>query len=115
MNVGGLRNDQRAGVCEGADSARPADLAVIAEARRRRLAPREFLAGHDSYWFFDATGGLIKTGPTHTNVMDVQVVLSEPRRRRLWVPTKDRIEARRAEEAAARPPGRRTSKPNRRG
>jgi glycerate-2-kinase len=92
-----------------------ADLGVIVEGRRKRLAPREFLASHDSYWFFDATGGLIKTGPTHTNVMDLQVVLSEPRRRRLWVPTKDRIEARRAEEAAARPPGRRTSKPTRRG
>lgn len=91
-----------------------ADVSVIAEARRRRLSPREFLAGHDSYWFFDATGGLIKTGPTHTNVMDVQVVLSEPRPKRLWVPTHERIAARRAEEAAARPP-RRTARPNRKG
>jgi len=80
-----------------------ADVTVIAEARRRRLAPREFLDGHDSYWFFDAAGGLIKTGPTHTNVMDVQVVLSVPRAKRQWVPTHERIAARRAEEAAARP------------
>jgi glycerate-2-kinase len=91
-----------------------ADVSVIAEARRRRLSPREFLAGHDSYWFFDAAGGLIKTGPTHTNVMDVQVVLSEPRPKRLWVPTQERIAARRAEEAAARPP-RRTGRPDRKG
>lgn len=91
-----------------------ADVSVIAEARRRRLSPREFLAGHDSYWFFDATGGLVKTGPTHTNVMDVQVVLSEPRPKRLWVPTHERIAARRAEEAAARPPGR-TGRPARKG
>ena len=29
----------------------------------------------ESYVFFDQTGGLLKTGPTHTNVMDVQVIL----------------------------------------
>ncbi len=91
-----------------------ADVMVLAEARRRRLSPREFLAGHDSYWFFDAAGGLIKTGPTHTNVMDIQVVLSEPRQKRQWVPTLQRMEARRAEEAAARP-ARRSGPPNRRG
>lgn len=91
-----------------------ADVAVIGEARRRRLSPTEFLTSHDSYRFFDAAGGLIKTGPTNTNVMDVQVVLAEPRQRRPWVPTKERIEARRAEEAAAKPP-RRTGRPNRRG
>jgi glycerate 2-kinase len=68
-----------------------ADVAVIGEARRRRLSPQEFLASHDSYWFFDATGGLIKTGPTHTNVMDVQVVLTEPRPKRPWVSTRERV------------------------
>jgi glycerate-2-kinase len=33
------------------------------------------MAINNSYAFFDQTGGLLKTGPTHTNVMDVQVVL----------------------------------------
>jgi glycerate 2-kinase len=78
-----------------------ADVGVIAEARRRRLSPREFLAGHDSYWFFDATGGLIKTGPTHTNVMDLQVVLVEPRRKREWIPARELAAARQAEELRA--------------
>lgn len=33
------------------------------------------LAAHDSYHFFEALGGLLKTGPTHTNVMDLRVGL----------------------------------------
>ena len=60
------------------------DSTVFANARRKRLSPRDFLAGHDSYWFFDATGGLIRTGPTHTNVMDVQVVIALPRPKKVW-------------------------------
>jgi glycerate-2-kinase len=39
------------------------------------LSPEECLARHDAYHFFAATGGLIKTGLTHTNVMDVRVIL----------------------------------------
>ena len=45
---------------------------------RRRLSIRgvtDFLAINNSYAFFEQTGGLLKTGPTHTNVMDVAVVL----------------------------------------
>jgi glycerate 2-kinase len=34
-----------------------------------------FLANNDSYGFFARNGGLIKTGPTGTNVADVQVML----------------------------------------
>lgn len=67
-----------------------ADVGVIAEARRGRLSPHESLAAHDSYAFFEATGGLIKTGPTHTNVMDLQVVLAEPKPKRPWVPSRER-------------------------
>jgi glycerate 2-kinase len=36
---------------------------------------RDFLRRHDAYNFFDAAGGLLKTGLTQTNVMDVRVVL----------------------------------------
>jgi hydroxypyruvate reductase/glycerate 2-kinase len=39
------------------------------------LDPRPFLDGHDSYRFFDRTGGLIRTGLTDTNVTDVRVIL----------------------------------------
>jgi len=42
---------------------------------RKNLDPREFLAINDSYTFFEQAGGLLKTGPTHTNVMDVRVAL----------------------------------------
>jgi glycerate 2-kinase len=36
---------------------------------------RDYLNGHDAYRFFEANGGLLKTGLTQTNVMDVRVVL----------------------------------------
>jgi hydroxypyruvate reductase/glycerate 2-kinase len=35
----------------------------------------DYLARHDAYHYFEKTGGLIKTGLTHTNVMDVRVIL----------------------------------------
>ncbi|MEI8019374.1 MAG: DUF4147 domain-containing protein, partial [Schlesneria sp.] len=51
------------------------DAAIQENARKRGLQPNEFLAINDSYTFFDQVGGLIKTGPTHTNVMDLQIAL----------------------------------------
>jgi glycerate 2-kinase len=39
------------------------------------LDPRPFLANNDSYHYFEKAGGLIKTGPTGTNVMDVRMLL----------------------------------------
>ena len=52
-----------------------ADAAVREAAIRLHLEPAEFLAINNSYPFFDQTGGLLKTGPTHTNVMDLRVLL----------------------------------------
>jgi glycerate 2-kinase len=52
-----------------------ADAVLLREAHARGLDPESFLAINDSYTFFAETGGLLKTGPTHTNVMDVQVIL----------------------------------------
>ncbi len=53
-----------------------------AEVRQRALAlgldPRSYLAINNSYPFFEQTGGLLLTGPTHTNVMDVRVALVYP-------------------------------------
>ena len=44
-------------------------------AERGGTAPREALALHDAYPLLEATGDLVKTGPTGTNVMDVVVAL----------------------------------------
>ena len=35
------------------------------------------LAGNDSYYFLESVGALLKTGPTNTNVCDIQVLLVE--------------------------------------
>lgn len=48
---------------------------TISNARAAGIDPDAFLANNDSYHFFKATNGLLITGPTGTNVMDVQVVL----------------------------------------
>jgi len=40
-----------------------------------RLNPGQFLADNDSYHFFEKVGGLVKTGPTGTNVADVRILL----------------------------------------
>jgi len=39
------------------------------------LTPAKFLAANDSYHFLQATGDLIVTGPTQTNLMDLQILL----------------------------------------
>lgn len=49
---------------------------TTAEARRRGLDPQAFLDDNDAYTFFDEVGGLLQPGPTHTNVMDVQIGLT---------------------------------------
>ena len=56
-----------------------ADPAVYDAARRLGLSPRRYLDRNDSYTFFDRAGGLLRTGPTRTNVGDLQVLLiTEP-------------------------------------
>jgi hydroxypyruvate reductase len=52
-----------------------ADEQTLARGEQKGLAAQAFLDNNDSYSFFDQVGGLIKTGPTNTNVMDVRVVL----------------------------------------
>jgi hydroxypyruvate reductase len=56
------------------------DAEVVQKSRDLQLDPAPFLAINNSYPFFAATGGLLKTGPTHTNVMDVRVALVTPDR-----------------------------------
>ena len=52
-----------------------ADGQTIERASKLGLSAAQFLARNDSYRFFDAVGGLIKTGPTNTNVMDIRLML----------------------------------------
>jgi glycerate-2-kinase len=51
------------------------DGTTAGKAREAGLEPSEYLEGNDSYTFFDRAGGLLKTGPTGTNVMDVDIIL----------------------------------------
>jgi glycerate-2-kinase len=54
-----------------------ADAGTLERAARQGLDPAAFLARHDAYPFFAATGDLLQTGLTGTNVMDVRVLLVE--------------------------------------
>jgi len=51
------------------------DLALYRSARDAGLDLEASLADNDSYNFFSKAGGLIKTGPTNTNVCDIQILL----------------------------------------
>jgi hydroxypyruvate reductase len=51
--------------------------ATLAQARSSGLDPGAYLADNDSFSFFDALGGTVVTGPTHTNINDVRAVLIE--------------------------------------
>ena len=51
------------------------DSDTILGAKSKNLDPDTFLAVFDSYNFFQNAGGLVVTGPTMTNVMDIIVVL----------------------------------------
>jgi hydroxypyruvate reductase len=42
------------------------------------MDPDDFLARSDSYTFFKQLGDLVATGPTGTNVRDLQILLSAP-------------------------------------
>jgi glycerate 2-kinase len=48
---------------------------VLQRAAGLGLDAREYLEANDSYRFFQKVGGLIKTGPTGTNVMDIRIFL----------------------------------------
>jgi glycerate 2-kinase len=52
-----------------------ADATTIDRALGEGLAPDRFLHDNNSYAFFEALGDLIHTGPTGTNVGDLQVIL----------------------------------------
>jgi glycerate 2-kinase len=68
------------GGTDGEDGPTDAAGAVIDErlaqrCRELQLDAGDYLRRNDAYTFFDQLGGLIKTGPTHTNVCDLRVVV----------------------------------------
>ena len=62
---------------DGTEDAAGALLApdTLARAQAAGLVPRAVLDAHDSYALFDATGDLLRTGPTLTNVNDIRARL----------------------------------------
>lgn len=51
------------------------DSETYSRAMSKGIIPEEFISSFDSWHFFKKAGGLITTGPTMTNVMDIIVVL----------------------------------------
>lgn len=52
-----------------------ADHTTVRRAKSMGLNPKAHLENNDAYPFFQKLGDLLITGPTHTNVMDVRVLL----------------------------------------
>ena len=48
---------------------------TLARARAAGIDPAAALSRHDAYSVFEASGDLVVTGPTHTNVNDVRIIL----------------------------------------
>ena len=76
IDIAGLKNVLifSAGT-DGTDG--PTDAAGAFATGRTGLHPnaQAALANNDSYHSFEQAGGLVKTGPTGTNVMDIQMIL----------------------------------------
>jgi hydroxypyruvate reductase len=51
------------------------DGTTIARAKAAGLEPHAYLEDNNAYAFFEVLGDLIKTGPTSTNVGDLQAVM----------------------------------------
>lgn len=54
------------------------DGGTLARAAARGARASDALARNDSHAFFEVEGGLLRTGPTGTNVMDLALLLLEP-------------------------------------
>ncbi len=68
------------GGTDGNDGPTDAAGAIVDPLTTRRgeemgMMASEYLANNDSYHFFKKIGGLLMTGPTNTNVMDVRLIL----------------------------------------
>jgi len=77
LEIAGLRNVVvlSAGT-DGSDGPTDAAGAIAdGDTLRRNPAARGYLDRNDSYRYFQSLDDLVITGPTHTNVMDVRVIL----------------------------------------
>ncbi|RIK99378.1 MAG: glycerate kinase, partial [Proteobacteria bacterium] len=54
------------------------DGRTFAAMQAQRLDAAAYLADNDATGFFEATGDLLVTGPTRTNVNDLRVILVDP-------------------------------------
>jgi glycerate-2-kinase len=52
-----------------------ADHTTVERGRSMDMDAKAYLENNDAYPFFQSLGDLLITGPTHTNVMDIRVVL----------------------------------------
>ncbi|MFA3781789.1 glycerate kinase [Melioribacteraceae bacterium 4301-Me] len=52
------------------------DQLILKKMEEKKLNPIDYLYNNDAYTFFSQVGGLIKIGPTGTNVMDIAVGLT---------------------------------------
>ena len=74
--VASLGTDGRDGPTDAAGAW--ANAATSLRAAKLGLSAREYLERNDSFNFFKKAGGLIVTGPTRTNVMDLRLILLDP-------------------------------------
>jgi glycerate 2-kinase len=51
------------------------DAQTLIHAEQTGLSLNDYLRRNDAYTFFEQVGGLMKTGPTHTNVCDIRVIV----------------------------------------
>ena len=69
-----VATDGNDGPTDAAGAFASAEMAERAE--EDKLSINEYLADNDAYTFFSKIDGLIKTGPTNTNVCDIQIILA---------------------------------------
>ena len=77
--IAALDTDGIDGVTDAAGAV--ADPHTIEQGLELGLDPTDYLDRNDSYRFFQRVGGLLKTGPTHTNLKSMYVVVVMPRER----------------------------------
>ena len=54
------------------------DIHSLVDAKARHIDPQHYLDSFDSSNFFEQTGELLITGPTHNNLLDIMIMLIEP-------------------------------------
>ncbi|TYB30807.1 MAG: glycerate kinase, partial [Candidatus Mcinerneyibacterium aminivorans] len=54
-----------------------ADIELFERSKEKDLSIDDYLKNNDSYHFFEEIDGLVKTGPTNTNVCDIHLILIE--------------------------------------